>query len=405
MPPPTITRQVAIYLLLALVLVLPLFEVLKNLAALGLVAATLLLAHRDRRFDAVDKCFSLLLVAEFVSAFFSAYPNEALRQIGDPIRYLLIAWAAYRLRPNASERGQIILFATIGSLAAIAWGAYEYFALHARPFWELRSVGHVNHSTIYVALTAMGGLFWLVFADKPRGWTRYLIAPGVAVQLGYIYFGESRATLFSVLLLLVFSGILAARYSRKIFALTIATSLLAVVAGFGLGIHAFEKHLSDVAQNNTFSYRLSIWDNSLEVFRAHPLFGIGRNQFQRIKVDDIADMKAARNAPFDRSTYLHFPHAHSFYFTLLAEKGLFGVIVVLGWLAFWFFRLVRAYFDASNDRDTVAWTFISFSTLWVLLVNGFGNTTLHHEHGMMTMLLFALFLARTSSASTGEKNI
>lgn len=335
MPSLTITRQVAIRLLLALVLVLPLFEVLKNLAALGLVAATLLLARSDRRFDAVDKCFSLLLAAEFVSAVFSAYPNDALRQISDPIRYLLIAWAAYRLRTNASEREQIILFASIGSLVGIAWGAYEYFALHARPFWELRSVGHVNHSTIYVALTAMGGLFWLIFADKPRRWTRYLIAPGVAVQLGYIYFGESRATLFSVLLLLVFSGILAARFNRKIFALTIAGTLFAVVAGFGLGIHVFEKHLSNIAQNNTFSYRLSIWDNSMEVFRAHPLFGIGRNQFQRINVDDIAAMKAARNAPFDRSTYLHFPHAHSFYFTLLAEKGLFGVIVVAGWLAFW----------------------------------------------------------------------
>lgn len=404
MPSRTITRQTAIGLLLALVLVLPLFEVLKNITALGLVTATLLLARTDRRFDTVDKCLALLLAAEFVSAIFSAYPNDALRQIGDPVRYFLIAWAVYRLRPDVGEREQIVVFATIGSLAGIAWGAYEYFVLHARAFWELRSVGHVNHSTIYVALTAMGGLFWLAFADKSKRWARYLIAPGVALQLGYIYFGESRATLFSILLLLVFSGILAVRFSRKLFVLAIATSLLAVVAGFGLGIHAFEKHLSDVAQNNTFSYRLSIWDHSLEIFRAHPLFGIGRNQFQRINVDDIAAMKAARNVPFDRSTYLHFPHAHSFYFTLLAEKGLFGVIVVAGWLAFWLTRLVRAYFDTESDRDKVAWVFISFSALWILLVNGFGNTTLHHEHGMMTMLLFSLFLARTETTSTYAPN-
>ena len=403
MPPITRTRHIAVYLLAALVLVLPLFEPLKNVLALCLVIVSLILARGDRRFDGVDKCFLILLAAEFVSAIFSAYPGDALRQIGDPLRYLLIAWAAYRLRPTSNEREQLIVFATVRSLAAIAWGAYEFFVLHARPFWELRSVGHVNHSAIYVALTSMGGFFWLLFAEKHRSWSRHLVATGVVIQLGYLYFGESRATLFTVLSLLFVTGILTVRFNRKIFALTMTTALVAVAAGFGLGIHAFEKHLANVSKNNTFSYRLSIWDHSMEIFRAHPLFGIGRNQYNRIGVDDIARMKAARNVPFERSAYIHFPHAHSFYFTLLAEKGLFGVIVAAGWLAFWLFKLVRSYFSIHRVQDSLAWVFVSFSAFWILLVNGLGNTTLHHEHGMMSMLFFSLFLARTEASAGGEE--
>lgn len=403
MPPITRTRQIAVYLLAALVLVLPLFEPLKNVLALCLVIASLILAHVDRRLDGVDKCFLILLAAEFVSAIFSAFPGDALRQLGDPLRYLLIAWAAYRLRPTSNEREQLIVFATVGSLAAIAWGAYEFFVLHSRTFWELRSVGHVNHSAIYVALTSMGGFFWLLFGDKHRSWSRHLVATGVVIQFGYLYFGESRATLFTALSLLFVAGILTIRFNRKIFALTMAAALIALAAGFGLGIHAFEKHLSNISRNDTFSYRLSIWENSMEIFRAYPLFGIGRNQYNRIGVNEIAEMKAARNVPFERSTYVHFPHAHSFYFTLLAEKGIFGVIVTTGWLAFWLFELVRSYLNTKSAQDDLAWILVSFSAFWILLVNGLGNTTLHHEHGMITMLFFSLFLARIQTSS-GSQN-
>ena len=66
--------------------------------------------------------------------------------------------------------------------------------------------------------------------------------------------------------------------------------------------------------------RLVIWSKAIEVFREHPINGIGYRRFNREYVD-------LRNREFKWA----FWHAHSEYISMLAETGLVGT---LAWLAF-----------------------------------------------------------------------
>ena len=97
-------------------------------------------------------------------------------------------------------------------------------------------------------------------------------------------------------------------------------------------------------------------------------------------------------------------HAHSLYVNTLVERGIVGLTVLLCVLSAWGWALAR---NMPSANDTVPrWTIWggAFSAWLVTVLVGLVNTTLHHEHALISMLLlggwFSLRRSRPISPRT-----
>jgi hypothetical protein len=76
----------------------------------------------------------------------------------------------------------------------------------------------------------------------------------------------------------------------------------------------------------------------------------------------------------------------------LAERGLVGITALLSVLLSWLYWLIR-FAPKGNDED-LAWALWGGSlSAWLITVGvGLVNTTLHHEHAILSVMLLGMWL-------------
>jgi O-antigen ligase len=166
-----------------------------------------------------------------------------------------------------------------------------------------------------------------------------------------------------------------------------ALSATAVAVSLALGIVAdaqvFRKHQANVQAGVMLSYRGQVWQVALDTWRAHPWFGVGLDNFERVT--------RSREDDPNRALY---PHAHNLYLNALAERGALGAAplaaVLVAWPAWLLRRRPRR---ADAEHDWLLWS--AAAGAWIVtVVAGTVNTTLHQEHGLLAALLLGLWLSR-----------
>src|SRR5438270_10313786 len=158
------SRRVEIGFLLALCVFLPLYEAPKNLAWAGYVIVWLANRVRARdfggRWDLWDTLIALWLVSGFAIAPFAAMHGGEWRAALDIVRNASVLWMLKRSRLNGKEVraivGALIASTMIGIVMALAqlWSG-------TTGRLELNSVGHVNHTVIYLAIMLGVCASWL----------------------------------------------------------------------------------------------------------------------------------------------------------------------------------------------------------------------------------------------------
>jgi len=180
------------------------------------------------------------------------------------------------------------------------------------------------HSSV---IAVSGFLFFLVFfLRSERRDARIFCGANVLLFAALILMHRVRG---SYLALLVLTPLLLAVECRRKALAALATLALAGVVAAG-AVHVLRPDLTAAAVGRVRSIgdrsdgsnrgRLVIWSRALEVFREHPVNGIGYRRFNREHVK-------LGSREFEWS----FWHAHSEYVSMLAETGLVGT---LAWIAF-----------------------------------------------------------------------
>ena len=160
----------------------------------------------------------------------------------------------------------------------------------------------------------------------------------------------------------------------------VASGVLGVLGG----AEVFEKHAESVQAGRALNFRERAWSLAASTWQQHPWFGVGMDNFalasRELETQQLRDLM---------------PHAHNLYLNTLAERGIVGalpVAAVLGMWGLWLIRRRPRLGDA--EHDWLLWG--AAASAWLVsVVVGTVNTTLHHEHGLLAVLLLGLWLPRT----------
>jgi O-antigen ligase len=261
-------------------------------------------------------------------------------------------------------------------------------------------VGYYNHSAIYLAIV-FGIALSLALAYGPRlGMTGRVLLHLIALTLAasVLLTGSRGGVATAALLALALVPIYFFRTGRRVVVpiacvVSVAALLFAAIPGSVKRTEAIAEPGQPPGQ--PLSYRKEIWSNGLIEWRQFPLFGVGMGNFGRRSWEDLQDWSKGQSwaiRPSAEPLALNAPHGHSLYINTLAERGLFGfgvlALVLLAWGKLLFVSVPAA---ASSP---IEWAVFgsAFSGWFVSVTAGLVNTTLHHEHGILTTLLLGLWL-------------
>ena len=150
--------------LIGLLIALPAFEALKNIFAFLFVVSWVVVAKKNNdwggKWRVIDSIFLLWILADiFVSI--NTIITHQLSGNGsrDIIRFLLIGWALSRTNFSIERLTQLALVAVVAVVATLI---HSYYTGHGELI-ELESVGHINHTAIYLVITYAISLALLLF--------------------------------------------------------------------------------------------------------------------------------------------------------------------------------------------------------------------------------------------------
>ena len=280
------------------------------------------------------------------------------------------------------------------AVLAIADALHGWYVL-GREYPEIRSVGHVNPSGLYVlvAIASGFGLFYLRTL-----WARALGAAVLMAAIGFILPSRSIVTLAAAGALLVFASYVFVKKSGQVMRAAVGvTVLVAICAGglmspIGAPFRAELQHR--ITGDEIFSYRDKILYTALEVWDRNPIFGSGFNSFDAATDPAVvrAELEAeGRDYDAEADRFFKTVHGHNLWTNALIERGLVGLTLFTVLLALyaWYFWLAERRIDDPNATDRMV---ILTSQLVVIgfIVGGLGNTTMQNEHGQAGMMLLAI---------------
>jgi len=389
--------QLELLALFAFAFVLPLLEAPKNLLWVAYVALWLLNRARARDFggpwDAWDTLVLAWIASGFASAAFAGVHHREWISAVDILRYGIVLWLLRRSGYSERVLGWMLAALMAGTLAGLAWGYYGVKVTGQRRFLGLNSVGHVNHSAIYLAIVFGAAIGWLRAAWATQETARRILDVILLVAFGLsLIMMESRATVgVGFVVGIVIVSVHAVRSGKRVWMVLLGAVALAIGI-FAAQPEVVKKNTVRLNENLFLAHRDAIWRAGLIAWRQYPFFGVGMGNYSRIDYDRLEEWSRAQGESLDRARVLPQSHAHSLYVNTLVERGMTGLAVLLAVLGAWGWALVR-HLPAAGDSP-VRWTYWGgAAAAWlVAIVVGTVNTTLHHEHALVSMLLLGGWL-------------
>ena len=389
-------HQVEFFFLLALAFFLPALEAPKNISVVFYLLFWVVNRWRSGdwggRWSGWDSLVVALIVSAYAAAFFSGLPGKNLSGGNDVLVYGLLLITLRRSSLTPSQLWTLLGVLVAGTLITLAYGYWGLLITQQRKTLGLNSVGHVNHSAVY-----MGVVFSLALAGASVSqlvWkTRWLLWLATGLLFISLLVTSARGAVIPAVAFMLLWGIfIAVRRSINVWKpALLATVLLA--GGLWLQPGLVVKTASNIQTGQMGSYRPALARTALLAAREYPVFGVGLNNFIKIDAAMTKDWQDKHGRWFADDDLYFASHAHSLYFNTLAERGLVGFAALLAMLAAMVTALWRSMPGKSaSPLSLTLWGGAVGATLMMIL-GGLFNTTLHHENAALTMLLFGIWMA------------
>lgn len=388
-------NQDAKFIFLALMLVvLPSLEAPKNLFAILFVISWIFISSRNKdwggKWKIIDTIFLFWILADIAVGINAVVVhNQPASGSKDIIKFILVAWVISR---SGFTIRQIIDLCVIAILFTVLPLAYAYLDCSGGTCVELNSVGHVNHTAIYLLVVYVISLSLLVFNFRNIGNVlRTVLITTSAILFYTIIDTHSRAASGLLVIITIMSMLYAVYYYRNWCLLIISVLLLSLAATIVVYDPPSVIHKFINGSNLTGdSARHKIRNFSYYVFKIDPILGTGIGNFPNFGHDDIKGSVIKEEGVYDKNKFMPFKHPHNVYLVYLTGGG---ILLFSAFIWFWL-QIVNIVYRV-NRRSNEKWlVFSGVGVVMVVLGVGLVNTTLAHEHALIAMFALGLLIAK-----------
>jgi O-antigen ligase len=376
---------------------LPSLEAPKNIFLAGYLITALYRQSQlpPSKWTIWDWVFLSLIASSFLSTLFPFVAGGSeWKGFRGMLLWITFGWTLFRSDYNEKEKKYLFIFAILMTLPPLIWGLTESLVLHTKDALQLHSVGHVNHSAIYLCMMAGASLSFLL-SQIQAARKKYIFFAALLFMFLTIsvIITDSRGA-FGIAFLLIYSMFLLSKASvkTKILSLALLSTFLVTIV-FIMPAPVIEKQIANQENHIVLSYRDKVWRAALEVARLNPLLGIGGGNWKQINIDQIKSSVESRGEKFVAEDFaLQYHHPHNIYLSNLVDRGILGFITFLSFMFIWLITLIKSYKKFNQDSKAMLFIMGSFSSWATIFGIGFVNTTFHHENALLALFFLSLHL-------------
>jgi len=342
-----------------------------------------------------DWVFLSLIASSFLSSLFPFIATGSeWKGFRGMLLWVIFGWTLYRSEYNEKEKKYLFIFAILMTIPPLIFGLVQYLILHTKDSLQLHSVGHVNHSAIYICMMT-GAAASLLISQLQTAQKKYVFITSLLFifLISSVIISQSRGA-FGILFLLAFALFLLSKLSIKIktiFLILLSIFLITIV--FIKPVSVIERQINFQNNHDILSSRDIVWRTSLEIAKLNPLLGIGNGNWKHIRIDQLKYFIESRGEIFvAKKISLDYGHPHNIYLSNLVDRGILGFITFLSFMFIWLITLVKSYKKLNQDSKAMLFIMGSFSA-WVTIFGiGFVNTTFHHENALLALFFLGFHL-------------
>lgn len=390
------------------ILALPSLEAPKNIFLAGFILVALwnqFQTNKKLSWSSWDWIFLLFITSSLLSAIFSGIHNGGeWRGFRTILFTTSFGWILSRAIYQKNQILMLFLICLCSAFLALVFAWYELNISHTRGLLELHSVGHINHSAIYLT-TVIGA------------------STGMLLSLKSLTLKNLKCTTLFIFILLLMLGLAseASRIATAVSFLTIAILIAALPKNNKIKKHAFLSliificclflfgsnvtkkiivtYKGDMTSEHFKSYgekllgeRSRIWRTSLEAMQFYPLLGVGNNNWSKLTPQMIQNHVEAQGRVFNSEDYALSKHAHSLYLTAWVERGLLGILTTLVMMIFWLKELIDDYKHIKKSKELMYLWSGALSAWMSIFLNGIFNKSFQHENALLALFFLGLYL-------------
>lgn len=264
----------------------------------------------------------LFVISAAVSYMWSLFPEGTWNQTLTYLQLLIMVWLIWELCPEAQHQLRLMQAYVLGTNISALDTIYEFFS-HVQADYQRYAGARLNANDLglMMALSIPFSYYLLMRSKGPMVWVYrlQLVLAGTTVLLT-----ASRGATLASLAALAIVPLTSSWLTAKQKAAVLLTGSLLVAAALAFVPSTSWERLSTMPKaldHGTMSGRTVIWGAGWEIFREHPVLGIGSNAFrvvvsrvlaEPIRLDDV-DSPA--------------PPAHNTFLSVLVEQGILGFAI------------------------------------------------------------------------------
>jgi O-antigen ligase len=348
-----------------------------------------------------DSLFLTIVLTALLSTMFAGFSGlEEWHGYKVLLTAILTGWLLSRADYTKSRYQLLTKIIILSTIPPLAWGLWEYLVIHSRKTLEIHSVGHVNHSAIYLVMIFGASLAWFLshfnIKEKVRNlkWGNILLGLLTIVFFISLIIGQSRGA-FGVAVILGLSLFFLLSRTKILKIMGVLTIFFVLLVTVLFNAQIVQKQVTNQENHRVLAYRDRVWNVSLEASRFHPILGIGMSNWHFITIDQLKKSLEIRGEIFNPNQYAFPGHSHNLYLTALVERGIVGLIVTFFFMFAWIKQLTKTY-NWTKKSSEASFLWGSSLSAWMATYGiGLVNTTFHHEHAILACLLLGIFLSYT----------
>ena len=384
---------------------LPLFRGVKNTLIVVFCLMWFVQSYREKNYGGLFRSWEWVLVAFTLSGFVSCFTNPfgwegPMSGVFTFIKLMLPVVLLSRLTINLEEVKVLVLSVVIGAFVAIieSWLSWD---VTKNIYPELKSVGHVNQSALYISL-AFGAVVSLAIISK--GWQRLLFIGGAIFFALAMLPTRSMTASAVVVSMFMMAVIITFRVNRQFLG---SLTLILLVAGTGWKV---AENNSNVAQNfekqieyrldggdtgsNFWSYRDMIFKNSVFILKDYPLFGAGDRHFGLATgYDNVKAVTERRGVEYRSDEFHHTVHGHNFVTSIMVNRGYIGLSLMLFFLLLIGWQHLLWLINYFKTRNESIYPLLGIMSGIYVAVGGIGQSTLYVEHGQLAFCFIGISMS------------